>query len=288
MEMRINIVYFSGTGGTERAAQCFEAEYLRAGFSVNLFRLKDVPEYYDFEKASLLLLYPVYALNAPKKVHEWINRIDRVSCVQTSVVTVSGGGEICPNTASRVSVIKKLEKKGFIVTYEKMLVMPINFGVTAGETISRLLLETLPKEVQRITNEITGGAVRRTKPLIFDRLISRLGRIERLGARNFGKNIHVGSDCTGCGWCCEHCPSSNITMDNGKPVIGNGCNFCLGCIYGCPSGALNAGVCKSLVFKGGFDLRKLEKIPPKEDADIDALAKGYAWSGVRKYLKNRD
>ncbi|PKM72925.1 MAG: hypothetical protein CVU91_07840 [Firmicutes bacterium HGW-Firmicutes-16] len=280
----INIVYFSGTGGTEKAAKGFESSFKEAGFSVALFRMKEIPEDYAFEKASLLLLYPVYALNAPQKVHEWIKCLDRVSCVQTAVVTISGGGEICPNTASRVSVIKKLEKKGFIVTYEQMLVMPSNFGVTAGEVLSRLLLEVLPKKVQTITNDIAIGISRRTKPLIIDRLISLIARIEHIGAHRFGKNIKVSDACTGCGWCCEHCPSGNIAMENGKPVFGNGCNFCLGCIYGCPCKALDAGMGKSLVFKDGFDLKRLEKIPPLEDADIEALAKGYAWSGVKKYL----
>ncbi|MFB0920738.1 MAG: hypothetical protein QMB62_07635, partial [Oscillospiraceae bacterium] len=79
MEEKINIVYFSGTGGTERAAKCFEAAFTKAGVSVSLFRLKDVSENYDFGKASFLLLYPVYALNAPKKVHEWIKSLDRVN-----------------------------------------------------------------------------------------------------------------------------------------------------------------------------------------------------------------
>ena len=284
MDKRINIVYFSGTGGTERAAKCFEASFNKAGFLVTLFRLKEVPKNYDFEKAFLLLLYPVYALNAPKMVHEWIKNLDRASCVQTAVVTISGGGEISPNTASRVSVIKKLEKKGFIVTYEQMLLMPSNFGVTAGETLSRLLLEVLPFKVQTITNDIISGTIRRTKPLIFDRFLSRIGRIEHVGARKFGQNIKVSDACTGCGWCCEHCPSANITMESGKPVFGNGCNFCLGCIYGCPFNALEAGAGKSLVFKYGFDLKRLEKLPLQEDADIRALAKGYAWSGVKKYL----
>ncbi len=284
MEKSINIVYFSGTGGTERAAKCFESSLKEAGLSVTLFRIKEVPEDYTFEKASLLLLYPVYALNAPQKVHEWIKSLDRVSCVQTAVVTISGGGEICPNTASRVSVIKKLEKKGFIVTYEQMLIMPSNFGVNAGETLSRLLLEVLPNKVKTITNEIASGTARRSKPLIFDCLISHIGRIEHLGAHHFGKNIQVSDACTGCGWCCEHCPSGNITMENGKPVFGNGCNFCLGCIYGCPCKALDAGMGKSLLFKDGFDLKRLEKIPPPEGADIETLAKGYAWSGVKKYL----
>lgn len=288
MEKSINIVYFSGTGGTERAAKRFETSFKEAGFSVSLFRMKETPEYFDFEKASLLLLYPVYALNAPQKVHEWIKSLDRVSCVQTVVVTISGGGEICPNTASRVSAIRKLEKKGFIITYEQMLIMPSNFGVTAGETLSRLLLEVLPKKVQTITNDITSGIIRRTKPLIFDRLLSHIGRIEHLGARHFGKYIKANEECTGCGWCCGHCPSGNITMVSGKPVFGNDCNFCLGCIYGCPCKALDAGVGKSLVFKDGFDLKRLEKAEPLEDADIKALAKGYAWSGVKMYLMYSD
>lgn len=284
MKKSINIVYFSGTGGTQRAAKCFESEFKQLGYDVELLRLKDAFEHFDCENASLLLLYSVYALNASQKVHEWVKSLPSARNVQAAVVSVSGGGEISPNTACRARVIKKLEKKGYLVTYENMLIMPSNFGVSAGTPLSRLLLEVLPRKVQTITADIDSGTVRRTKPRIFDRLMSGVGKLERVGAHSFGKKIQVSDACTGCGWCSEHCPAGNITMQSDRPVFGNCCNFCIGCIYGCPSKALEAGMSKFLVFKDGFDLDSLEKMQPANLEDVEHLAKGYAWSGVKKYL----
>jgi len=288
MVNRINIVYFSGTGGTKRAAKCFASEFTQAGYDVKLLRTKDAFEHFDCENSLLLLLYSVYALNAPQKVHEWVENLQRVRNVRTSVVSVSGGGEISPNTACRASIIKKLEKKGYQVTYERMLIMPSNFGVSPGTPVSRLLLEVLPKKVRAITADIDVGTVRRTKPHIFDRLMSGVGKLERLGAHHFGKKIHVGASCTGCRWCSKHCPSGNITMQSDRPVFGDSCNFCIGCIYGCPSKALEAGTGKFLVFKDGFDLDALEKTQPANLDDVEKLAKGYAWKGVREYLLDSD
>ncbi len=288
MGKRMSIIYFSGTGGTERAAKCFELEFKQAGYDVNLLRIKDAFEHFDCENSSILLLYSVYALNAPQKVHEWVESLQSVTNVRSAVVSVSGGGEMSPNTACRASVIKKLERKGFNVTYENMLIMPSNFGVSAGTPVSRLLLEVLPKKVQHIAADIDSGVSRRTQPRFFDRLMSGVGKLERFGAHSFGKKIRVADTCTGCGWCIKHCPAGNITMQSGKPVFGHCCNFCIGCIYGCPSNALEARAGKFLVFKDGFDLGALEKTQPANITDVEKLTKGYAWKGVRKYLLDSD
>lgn len=288
MNKSINIVYFSGTGGTERAAKCFEWEFKQAGYDVKLLHIKDAFKNFDCENSTLLLLYSVYALNAPQKVHEWIESLDCFGNVSAAVVSISGGGEISPNTACRASVIKKLQKKGFKVTYENMLIMPSNFGVSAGAPVSRLLLEVLPKKIRTIAAEIDSDIIRRTKPHLFDKLMSGVGKLERFGAHNFGKKIQVGDTCSGCGWCSNHCPAGNITMQSDKPIFGYSCNFCIGCIYGCPSKALEAGTGKFLVFKDGFDLNALEKTQPANIEDVEKLAKGYAWKGVREYLLNSD
>ena len=286
MNKSINIVYFSGTGGTERAAKCFELEFKQAGYDVKLLRIKDAFANFDCENSTLLLLYSVYALNAPQKVHEWIKSLDCFGNVRTAVVSISGGGEISPNTACRASVIKKLQKKGFNVTYENMLIMPSNFGISAGTPVSRMLLDVLPIKVQAISAAIDNGIIRRTKPRFFDKLISGIAKLERFGAHSFGKKIHVEETCTGCGWCSKHCPAGNITMQSDRPVFGNICNFCLGCIYGCPSKSLEAGTGKFLVFKDGFDLVALENSQPASIEDIKKLTKGYAWKGVWEYLLN--
>lgn len=284
MEKRIRIVYFSGTGGTERAAKCFMSTFEEKGHKVTLHKIKEAPTSFERDNVILLLLYPVLAANAPRKVHEWIENLESISDIKAAVVSVSGGGEISPNTASRVSIIKKLTKKGFTVTYENMLIMPSNFLSSAGAPLSRLLLEVLPEKVKAAVSCIESGEIRRTDPLLLDRLISGIAKLEHHGARVFGKRIAVGDACSSCSLCAENCPVGNITMTSGKPVFGNNCNLCMGCIYGCPCKALEPQMGKFAVLKEGFDLAALEKTQVPENADIETLAKGYAWKGVREYL----
>lgn len=284
MEKNISIVYFSGTGGTERAANCFKTAFEKAEREVALCKVKDAPVRFGSEYGLLVLLYPVLAANAPRLVHEWIKKLENVKGFKAAVISVSGGGEISPNTASRASVIKKLEKKGFIVTYEDMLIMPSNFLSSAGVPLSRLLLEVLPKKVEAAVSCIESGLVTRSHPHMVDRLISGIAKLEHHGARVFGRRIAVSDACVSCGLCAKNCPVGNISMISERPVFGNDCNLCMGCIYGCPTKALEPQMGKFAVLKEGFDLEALEKTQVPENADIETLAKGYAWKGVREYL----
>lgn len=288
MEEQINIVYFSGTGGTERAAKCFKTAFEEIGCEVILYKIKEAPENLEYENSLVLLIFPVYAGNAPRKVHEWIDSLPSVLSAAAAVISVSGGGEVSPNTACRASVIRKLTKKGFAVTYENMLVMPSNFFTSAGIPLSRLLLEVLPEKVKAAVSDIKSGKIRRTDPLIIDRLISGIAKLEHRGARTFGKKIRVGDSCTACGLCAENCPAGNITMSAGAPMFGNACNLCMGCIYGCPYKALEPGMLKFAALKNGFDLSTAENAPLPEKTDIDTLTKGFLWSGVRKYLVDKN
>lgn len=281
----MNIVYYSGTGGTERVAKAFEVSLIKVGYTVKLNRLVDKPSFSLEVNVPLLLLYPVHAFNAPELVYKWIDSLDVMETVSAFVVSVSGGGEIIPNTACRSRVIKKLGKKGYKVAYEKMFVMPSNIVVATKEPLAKMLLDVLPKRVEAVIEDIEKGIVIRTKPYIIDRFFSQVGRGEKFGARLFGKKIKVSDSCTGCGWCVVNCPAGNIKMKAGKPTFGGECQLCLGCIYGCPSKALEAGVLKKFVIKEGYDLDNLEsKQISDSEVDVQGLTKGYIWSGLRKYL----
>lgn len=278
-------MYYSGTGGTERVAKCFESEFKNAGYEVSIGRLIQNMEFDYFKGAPLLLLYAVHACNAPKLVYEWIGNMEQIKNVSAFVISVSGGGEVSPNTACRISSIKRLEKKGYKVIYENMLVMPSNWIVATKTPLSQMLLTILPQKVKSIVKDIENGTIRRTKPLLIDRCFSYMGELEKFGARSFGKRIKISEKCTGCGWCIKNCPARNISMKDNKPVFGKGCQLCLNCIYGCPNKALEPGVGKFVVIREGYDLIELENMQPvTEQIDIEKLTKGYLWTGVRKYL----
>ena len=316
---KIEIVYYSGTGGTALAAKRLREAFHRSGCAAGIQAVKDAAALPPHDL--LLLIFPLHAFNAPEAVYTWLKNIPPVAGpttgaraavisgpadgpivgpaggpiagpadgpatgVRAAVVSVSGGGDISPNTAGRASSIRLLEKKGYCVFYEGSLVMPSNIVVATPGPLAVRLLEILPERAERIADDILSGARRRPAPLLIDRLFSKLGEMEKPFARSFGRKIKTSEACRGCGWCAEHCPAGNISTENGRAVFGNNCHLCLCCIYGCPCKALSPGSHKFLVIKEGFSIGLLEDLAPlKEPVDVDELAKGFLWSGVKKYF----
>ena len=279
------LAYYSGTGTTEWAAFQLRNQLEAAGFPVQTLRIRNGSEPARLTTERLILLYAVHACNAPRAVYEWLDRLPAGSGTPAVVLSVSGGGEVFPNLACRTQCIRRLEKKGYRVEYEDMIVMPSNWIVATKEPLALMLLEILPKKLARMMADWAAGTVRRTRSGPVDRLVARFGELEKLGAIEFGKRIRVSNTCTGCGICAANCPAGNISMETGHPVFGKQCHLCLSCLYGCLAKALSPGMGKFVLIPGGFSLKKLEeKLPLREPADVEALAKGYLWLGVKKYL----
>lgn len=282
---KIHIAFYSGTGGTLRVAVCLQKQLIDLGHQVTLENLSQQAPLGKMAVDLLFVLFPVHACNAPEAVYQWIDALGLVSHTSAVVISVSGGGEVIPNTASRIRTIKRLEKKGFSVIYEKMIVMPSNWIVATKKPLAQMLLDILPVKIQGMVTDIERGVTIRTKPIIVDRLFSLLGEFEKQGAKYFGKRIKVNANCNGCGWCVQHCPSGNITLEKDLPTFMDRCHLCLSCIYSCPRKALAPGTFKFITIKEGYDLKALEASPrPNEAIDVETLAKGYLWSGVKKYL----
>lgn len=282
---RVKIVYYSGTGGTTRVAECFKSTFENSGYEVFTQQLKKNINDLKDEHELLVLMFAVHACNAPEAVYKWIENLEKVKNIPAVVISVSGGGEAIPNNACRASSITRLEGKGYQVIYEKMLVMPSNWIVATKLPLARMLLEVLPLKVQGIVEDIENGIIQRTKPYLIDRFFSYIGELEKYGAKIFGKRIRFTEACTGCGWCSSNCPAGNITLESGKPKFSNKCHLCLNCIYGCPNKALKPGIGRFVVIKEGYDLKAIENMGEiKEPIDVECLAKGYIWSGIRKYL----
>jgi ferredoxin len=284
---KVKIAYFSGTGNTARVADTLENELTGRGVSVikSEIRAGNFPS--DDEEDFLILLFAVHAFNAPGIVYKWIDNIldNKKRSSPAAVISVSGGGEITPNTACRANSIRKLEKKNYTVVYEQMIVMPSNWVVKTDDRLAIRLLEVLPSKVERITDDLMADIVRRTSPKLMDYIFSKAGEMEKMGTKFFGEKMRVSENCNGCGWCAKKCPANNINMLNNKPVFGRECFLCLKCIYGCPNEALKAGIFKFIILKGGYNIKAIEKrMENVKPASVENLAKGYLWKGVKRYL----
>jgi len=292
MKDRAHIVYFSGTGGTALAAETMSASLRGRGAETTVSEI-----FYDKLPQArldelLVLLFPVYAGDAPSPVAEWIATLGNARQGKAAVIAVSGGGEVSPNTACRVKTIKRLEKHGFLVVGEYMLCMPSNLIVPTPEATAVRLLRVLPEQCGRIADEILAGTKNRKRPLRKDRVILPFLAAEKVGAKLFGKTLKPDSSCIHCGLCAKNCPRGNIQMREGKPAFGWRCALCLRCIYACPQHAIQTPMLmlKRAIFKEGFDLQSIQRkaaaetgAPPEEpDAKTDGV-----WEGVAAYLEQK-
>ena len=318
----VKIVYYSGTGGTEKVANIFRENLIKRGKEVGIEKIISKNNIdsefnnYNHDYDCLILLFPVHSFNAPKAVYDWIKNLkdntkkinneninkenkeninneiikDNNYKLPTIVISVSGGGEVSPNTACRVSVIKMLEDKKCNVFYEKMIVMPSNLIVPTKYPVSKMLLELLPVKIQKILDEVEKGVSRRTKPPFIDRIVSKIGELEKTSTKSFGKHIKVTEDCNLCGNCYKNCPSNNIELIDNKIKFDSKCHMCFGCFYACPENALKPTKYKFMVIKEGYNLKETEKLESVEitKENIEKVAKGYLWKGVREYLLKND
>ncbi len=284
---KIEIVYFSGTGGTKRAADSFINEFTKQGISVHCHEILTRNTYKPQDYDLLLILYPVYAMNAPRPVYDFIDQLPIVDKKLAVVISVSGGGEVIPNTASRLHCIQHLKKRGYRIAYEQMLIMPANCILPTPKELSLMLLKVLPDKVNTIVTDILSGVVRRTEPYLIDRIISIFTEVQKEGSKLYGHNIRANSSCNGCGLCSKACPTGNIRLQDGKPVFAYRCCLCLRCIYNCPRKALQPAFVRRLILKDGFSLRDLEKeLPYFQPIDVTNYPYDVGFAGLKEYLQS--
>jgi len=282
---KVNLAYFSGTGGTSKVTDAFEKAF--SDHSIDVERTELNRKNKPITLGDLLVvLFPIYAFNAPIPIDEWIKEAPMGMGRPAAVISVSGGGEISPNTACRVATIRHLERKGYHVIYERMFVMPSNFLIKYDDSLCAMMLRAAPEIAEKSVSDILAGVQRRTTPYGIDRLASKLGFWEKKASKFFGKQLLANDSCEGCSWCQNHCPRGNIKMHDKKPVFGNDCVICLRCVYGCPQKAIKPGIGKFIVVNGGFSIDNIENrmryvtvFPPIED-----ITKTPSLKGVRDYL----
>jgi flavodoxin/ferredoxin len=281
----VTLLYFSGTGSTEHAANCLERQLTERGINVHKKNMANISP--SSVKASdlLIVLSPVYAYRLAELTESFLKKLPDGKQRPTAVLSVSGGGEVSPNTACRVPAKRYLTKRGYHVVYENMLVMPSNFATQVEPHLNLALLTVLPEKLETIINDLLEGKKRLTVPKTKDRLITAIGVAEHLGGNIFGKNLYATSDCNQCGLCVKNCPKKNIKMVNGRPKFGWRCMWCLKCVYACNRRAILPGIMKSIILKDGYDIRTMSRLAAKESRQEEYKSKsGDPWEGVMKYL----
>ena len=99
---RIVLTWFSGTGGTERVGRRLAEQLESFGHTGQTIRLRSGEPTACDAHDRLVVLFAVHAMNAPSPVYQWLDALPLSPGASAAVLSVSGGGEVSPNTACRV------------------------------------------------------------------------------------------------------------------------------------------------------------------------------------------
>ena len=282
----VTLAYFSGTGCTQTVVDCFESQLIELDLQVNKVNIAVDDSYIATTTDLLIVLSPVYAFRLASIIEKWMRNLPEVKGTYAAIISVSGGGEISPNTACRTSCKYFLKRKNYNLVYEKMLVMPSNFLLQAKQQLNFDLINILPQKVNKIIADIMSGKKNILHPKLQDRILAFFGKTEHFGASMFGVSIHASKACNQCGLCVRNCPKKNIRMKNGRPKFGFRCLWCLKCIYSCPRKALIPRILKFSVLKRGFDIKQMNKVASQETFNSEhSYSQNILWQGVINYLK---
>ncbi len=255
----IQIFYFSGSGNTELLAHKLSGKLKAEGETVSIYAIKKSTEPFPEAPERLVLLFPVYAFDAPLVVRRFLKRLPEspagVRSRASIILTPCDPHWI--NSSAACGSRRILEKKGYEIVREEMVIMPSNFVVQYPETLSISLLEAAVNRAGTLAGDIVRDLPARLKVHPLAHLVRFLFRIEHLGDNLFGKDLRADGSCGGCGRCVEACPAGNIRMKKGRIVFGWHCILCMNCIYRCPAGAVHPRLYRFVPLRGGYNPRRL-------------------------------
>ncbi|NVM01569.1 MAG: 4Fe-4S binding protein [Candidatus Helarchaeota archaeon] len=269
--MKVLIIFFSQTGGTEKIAEQIQKGILKNGNECEMVRIKDAKNKKLANFDLIGLGCPTFYYREPISVKLFIQKMDKVDGKHCFIFCTHGS--IIGNTFYYMN--EALNKKGYLVigAYDSYSESSIQFYPQPMHTakhpddIELREAEEFGQKVCEISLKIKKGE----KSLIpkFELIEntwwardSKLATPEAL--RSISPEFKINIDkCTKCLTCQENCPVDAIDVEADPPEIQkDGCIFCWFCEKLCPEGAIEADWASTRqLFKGNLKkyIRELKK-----------------------------
>lgn len=237
------IIYTTGTGNSKsvayQIASCVgDRSVLTAESLLKAGATVEVPA-----GDRLIFVMPIHSWGPALMMLRLIDKV-RINVDKAWVVFVCG--DMCGN-ADKVFA-KALSRKGISLQGAYSVQMPNNYILMKGfgidsEELANAKLDDAPNRITLIVDAIISGRdgadlyVRGGMPSV------KTGVVYKLFGSFAVKRVkfHALDTCVGCGHCANICPTSNITMRDGRPVWGDDCVQCVACIHRCPHNAIEYG-----------------------------------------------
>jgi ferredoxin len=199
-------------------------------------------------------MYSIHGFNAPKKVEEFVKGIPKKHFENISIIAV-GCNKIWVNDAASLVIRKILSENGYSIMIDRVLAMPLTFIMKFSDQASNKIIEESEKEITSIASNLIDNIGNDKTILAKSKIISFVGRAEKLAAKMYGLELYANKNCVSCGKCWNNCPNKNIRPNKKqKPKFGFNCTMCQKCIYNCPQKAIKPVISRFIPIKGGYSI----------------------------------
>ena len=222
--MSTTIYYFSATGNSLTSAKMLAGKLSDCRL-VPVASVKDNRKIIE-ESDCVGFVFPVYYGNMPYPVREMVSKM--VFKPETYIFTCMTYRGHAGAAAKRMDQL--LRTRGQKLSLSLGLPMPGNSFINEPQVDAEYLAKQseniaaiAPRILAREAEDYADPAVLPMTPIDYP--------------NNF-RGIMADDVCTGCGVCAQVCPMGNISIANGKAVIGDDCATCLACFHWCPAEAI--------------------------------------------------
>lgn len=253
---RVNLLYFSATGVTQK---CLQNIAQGIGMAVNNYDL--TPHHarkqkYEFKSDDLVLIgMPVYRGRIPSIAAEFFSGVTAQDT--PAVFVVSYGNREYDNALLELKDC--CEEKGFV-------------GIAAAAFIgehssSKLIATGRPDAQDQAKLAAFGQQVKEKLCKLTDR--SELQKLQVKGVRPYGPDVAnnaapaTNENCDNCGICAANCPTLAINPDNVRDVKVEQCISCRRCIHLCPQEAKYVADSHSINFMAALIKKASERKEPE-------------------------
>ena len=239
------MIYFSGTYNTKKLVDLTSNTFNNKGYVVKIVDVSKgkVEDTNDYD--ILVIAYPIYAFNAPYPIINYVKKLNKVSKGIKCLILKDSGEYLSLNNASSLQLERLLKKKNIKVFSEYHYLMPYSFVFRHTDYMAYKMLSTLRQMLPLDIDDFLAGNHHYLKRFIFDRPLSFIFRIQRLGGRLNGRHYKIDyNKCIKCNKCLNNCPAKNITLIEDEYIFGKKCLMCQRCSVNCPRHAISVGFFK--------------------------------------------
>ncbi len=288
--MRVLLLFFSGTGHTERCAKAIKEAFIKHGHEVESYRYQaGVTPAYDINDFDMVGLgYPIHAFNLPQAFHRFIKALPKVN--KPYFIFKVSGEPFHLNDASSYHSYKVLRKKGYELIAEKHFIMPYNIIFRYKDELAKQMGLYLSPLAEAFVLGILNNKPETIKYKFSKKVVSFFFRIEWIAPKLNAPFIHVKKKkCIHCNKCIKDCPMNAISLtEKGKfKFHASKCAMCMRCAMDCPSDAITFGFMNPWKVNGPYPFEKLAKDESIDPHFVKEGRKGY-FKKFLPYFKKAD